>query len=508
VDLHSLSVERVRDFGKVYLALALWRRLGLSHFLEQTIAPGREQIGWEQIACLLVLGRFCAQESELALSEHWFHTTALDDLLGIDASKINDDRLYRGLDALLPHKDALFGHLQERYSSWFGTRFEFLLYDVTSTYFEGQGVRNEHAKRGYSRDHRSDCVQVCIGLVVTPEGLPVAYEMFDGNRADVTTVEDIVDLMEGKYGQAERIWVMDRGMVSEDNLDYLREKGARYIVGTPKSQLKHFEKDLLEESDWSEVEPGLEVKLVSNPDGAGDEQYVLCRSASRGAKESAMLVQQRKRLRAKLDQIDKGLRKRGQKTDMVWKRIGRWLGRYTLAEKIFSVEVELDRDKQACGLRIIEDESRLEWAGYAHGAYLLRTNCIERDPRQLWRWYIQLTQAEAAFRTTKSDLGLRPIYHQKTDRVQAHVLVCFLALALWRSLEMWMKAKGLGTSARQLLKEMNTIRSMDVILQVKNDRKLRLRMVGKPDNLAADLLDRLGLKMPGRSKRIENVVEN
>ncbi len=234
--------------------------------------------------------------------------TALEDLLGVDAAQINDDRLYRGLDLLGAHKEQLCAHLMERYRDWFGVRFEFLLYDVTSTFFEGQAAANEKAARGYSRDSRPDCKQVCIGLVCTPEGLPLAFEVFAGNRADVTTVEEIVEMMEKKYGVAERVWVMDRGMVSEENIDFLREQKARYLVGTPKSQLRKFEAALLEKEGWSQVQPGLEAKLVPHPDGQGEEQFVLCRSQARREKEAAMLARQRERLGEELGKIDRALR--------------------------------------------------------------------------------------------------------------------------------------------------------------------------------------------------------
>ena len=233
------------------------------------------------MACLLTLARFCAQKSELEVAERWYADSALEDLLGIPWQRVNDARLYRGLAVLHAHKEGLCAHLMERYRSWFGVRFEFLLYDVTSTFFEGQAMRNKKAARGYSRDKRPDCKQVCIGLVVTPEGLQLAYEVFVSNRADVTTVEEIVEAMEKKYGLAERIWILDRGMVSEENIEFLRAKGARYIVGTPKSQLRQFEKELLDSEHWSEVVPGVEVKMVAHPDGAGIEQFVLCRSKSR-----------------------------------------------------------------------------------------------------------------------------------------------------------------------------------------------------------------------------------
>lgn len=505
-NLCGIRVERLRDFGKPYLALALWRRLHLHRFFEENLPRGREGVGWDQIAFVLGCGRFCEQASELALAEHWYATTALEDLLGIKPELIYGNRLYRGLDEVLPLREKLFTHLRKRYESCFGSRFEFLLYDITSTYFEGQCMRNGQAQRGYSRDNRADCKQVCIGLVVSPEGLPLAYEVFDGNRADVTTVEEIVERMEKHYGAAERIWVMDRGMVSEDNLDYLRDKGALYIVGTPKSQLKHFQRDLLEEDNWSRVHD-VQVKLVKHPDERGSEQYVLCRSVARANKEHAMLEKQCARLREKLEGIKVSLGKRPQSMQVIERRVGRWLGRNTIAEKIFTVEVHANESGQACGLDYTEDQSKLAWAGHAHGAYLLRTNCLAKDPAAVWRWYIQLTQAEDAFRCTKSDLGLRPVFHHTEERVQAHILICFLSLVMWRSLEMWLQIRGLGSCARQVIKQMQSIRSMDVVVPVRDGSTARIRVVGKPDGYTADVLAQLGLKLPSRPKIIENVVE-
>lgn len=506
VNLSGVRVERVREFGKVYVALALWRRLGLDRFLSEHLACGRERIDWATVACILSVGCFCAQPSELAISETWYARTALDDLLGVRSADVYDNRLYRGLDALLPVREALFGHLRARYQSLFGSRFEFLLYDITSTYFEGRCARNRQAQHGYSRDRRFDCRQVCIGLVVTPDGLPLAYEVFDGNRSDVTTVRDMVARMEHHYGQAERIWVMDRGMVSEENLDFLRQRQALYIVGTPKRQLRHFARDLFDARSWQRVESGVEVKLVRHPDGHGHERYILCRSHRRYEKEAAMLRRQRDRLRAQLVHIDASLQKRHAKAEVIERRIGKWLGRYTAAAKLFHVEV-IAPSGWATGLRIDEDDTKMSWAQAAHGAYLLRTNCQEQDPQKLWRWYIQLAEIEDAFRTCKSDLGLRPIYHHRTDRVQAHIFVCFLALVMWRSLEMWLNAKGLGTCARQVLKELDTIRSMDVVLPIAGKPDVRLRVVGKPEKPAATLLARMQLKLPTRPKQIQNVVE-
>jgi len=513
VDLGGVRVELVREFGQVYLGLSLWRRLGLHTLLKELLEAGQADVPWELTACILTVARFCGQQSELEVAERWYADSALEDLLGVPFGQVNESRLYRGLDVLHAYKDRLCAHLLGRYKDWFGVGFEFLLYDVTSTYFEGQALRNEKAARGYSRDHRPDCKQVNIGLVVTPEGLPIGYEVFKGNTADVTTVEDMVELMEKKYGQAQRIWVMDRGMISEDNLDYLRVRKARYLVGTPKRQLKQFEAQLLEKENWAEVQAGVEVKLVPHPDGGTDEQYVLCRSKARREKEAAMLELARQRLRAKLDQTHTSLQKRpARDPGVIERRIGRWLGRFPAAERLLDVTVERNAAGHATGLKITERAERSAWAGHAHGAYLLRTNCTEKDPAKLWRWYMQLSQAEDAFRISKSDLSLRPVFHQKTERVEAHLLVCFLTLALWRTLEQWMHGKGLGNCARQLLKELATVRSLDVVLPVKETesqatREVRLRVVARPDRPVAELLVRLGLELPSAPKIVQNVVE-
>jgi len=513
VDLQGVRVERVREFGQVYLGLSLWRRLGLHKLLKEIIEPGQEEVPWDLTACILTMARFCGQRSELEVAERWYADSVLEDLLGVPLSQVNDARLYRGLDVLHAHRDKLCTHLLERYRDWFGVQFEFLLYDVTSTYFEGQALRNKKAARGYSRDHRPDCKQVNIGLVVTPEGLPIGYEVFAGNRADVTTVEEMVELMEKKYGQARRIWVLDRGMISEENIDFLRTRQAYYLVGTPKSRLKKFQAHLLEQENWAQVQAGVEVKLVPHPDGGTDEQYVLCRSNARREKEVAMLELARQRLRAQLDKTHASLQKRpARDAGLIERRIGRWLGRFPSAERLITVKVERNAKGHATGLSITEHAERSAWAEHAHGAYLLRTNCPEKDPAKLWGWYMQLSQAEDAFRISKSDLSLRPVFHQKTERVEAHILVCFLTLALYRTLEMWMRGKGLGNCSRQLIKEVATVRSMDVVLPVKEaqgqqTREVRLRVVARPDRLVAELLVRLGLELPSVPKIVQNVVE-
>jgi transposase len=508
VNLRGVQVERLRHFGDVYLGLVLWHRLGLMEFCKEQMLEGREDIPWWVMAAVLTLARFCAPSSELQIAESWYAKTALEDLLGVPKEKINEDRLYRALDKLLPHKDALCRHLQKRYGELFGATFDFLIYDVTSSYFEGSGKHNAKAKRGYSRDGRPDCVQVCIGLVTSPEGLPLAFEVFDGNRVDVTTVDDVIEMMEGKYGKAHRVWVMDRGMVSEENLEILRRRNAHYIVGTPKAMLRKFERELTE-AGWEEVRPGVEIKLCASPEGI-DETFVLCRSEGRQEKERAILNRFITRLEAGLAKLKAQAESgRLRDKDKAERRIGRLLERNSRASSLFDVTVE--EQPGAEGPRIIviinKRTERADWARETSGSYLLRTNWEERDPKELWKLYIQLTQAEDAFRTTKSDLGLRPIFHQTTERTDAHILVCFLALAMWRTLQQWMECSGLGTAPRKLVEELREIRAVDVLLPARN-KTIRLRTVSKAPQPLRILLQRLGLPLPNQPKVIENVVQN
>ena len=508
VDTSRARVERLRRFGEVYLGLALWRRLKLDAFFDESMDAGREEIPWGTMACILVLARFCAPSSELQIADFWCGTKALDDLLGVTPEKVNDDRLYRALDALLPHKDALFGHFQKVYGELFGTTFDILLYDITSTYFEGQAAGNPQARRGYSRDSRPDCVQVCIALVVTPEGLPLAYEVFDGNRTDVTTVEELVETMREKYGHERRTWVMDRGMVSEDNLEMLREAKASYLVGTPKSMLKQFERDLLE-ADWEQVESDVEVKLRPSPEGEG-ETFVLCRSRGRIEKEKAIREKQRIKLETELGRLKtrinadtRTLRSRS----TAERRVGRLFQKYSRAARFFQVDIkETDDSSHKSGKRlaiaVTQDPAHREWAELADGCYLLRTNLESQEPKALWCTYIGLTQIEDSFRISKHDLGLRPIFHQKPERTQAHILVCFLALAMWRTLQLWMEGAGLGTAPRKLLEEMAEVRSLDIVLPTGADRDIRLRTVSRPEEHLAILLQKLELTLPNKPKPI------
>jgi transposase len=507
VDINRVSVERLRNFGDIYLALLLWHHLGFADFCKEHMPEGREAIPWSVMACILTSARFCAPSSELQIAESWYDKTALDDLLGVPADRINDDRLYRALDALLPHKDALCGYLQDRYGELFGETFDFLFYDITSTYFEGMALGNSQAKRGYSRDSRPDCPQVCIGLVTSREGLPLAFEVFDGNRADVTTTEEMVLTMESKYGKANRIWVMDRGMVSEENIEFMQDRGARYLIGTPKSMLRKFERELLAK-DWEEVHPGVEVKICASPEGK-DETFVLCRSEGRKDKEAAILNRFVSRLEAGLnklkEQADLGKLRDRQKAE---RRIGRLLERNSRAASLFEVTVTETGDgkNKRLAVKITKNEDRYQWALQSGGNYILRTNWNEADPKTIWKRYIQLTEVEDAFRTEKHDLGMRPIYHQKQDRTQAHILVCFLSLAMWRTLQQWMKASGLGTAPRKFIEELREVKCLDVVLPAK-DKTIRLRIVSTPSKALKVLLQRMKILLPNRPKIIENVVK-
>ena len=508
VDTARARVERLRRFGEVYLGLALWRRLKLDAFFDAAMPEGRETVAWGTMACILSLARFCAPSSELQIAEFWYGKTALDDLLGVAPEQVNEDRLYRALDALLPHKEDLFRHFQRVYGELFGTAFDLLLYDITSTYFEGNMEGNPQAKRGYSRDGRPDCVQVCIALVVTPEGLPLAYEVFDGNRTDITTVDEIVALMRDKYGHERRTWVMDRGMVSEDNLQLLRESGAEYLVGTPKSRLKNFEQRLLEE-DWETVEPGVEVKLCPAPDG-DRETFVMCRSAGRSDKERAIREKQRERLQAALEKLkthidtpERALRSRSQAA----RRVGRLFQKYSRAARFFQVDIGATKDpshksQQRLTMTISQREEDRAWAELSDGCYLLRTNLTEQNAATLWKTYIGLTQIEDSFRISKHDLGLRPIYHHKQDRAQAHILVCFLALVMWRTLQQWMNGCGLGDAPRKLLEQIAEVRSLDIVLPTATAIPIRLRTVSRPETHLAILLQKLGLPLPNKPKSI------
>jgi transposase len=510
VRLKGVRLERVRDFGDVWLAWGLWRLLGLDTLLAASMPAGREEVPWPTVAAILAVARFCEPASELHIEHTWYRRTALDALLGVPAAKVHTDRLYAGLDALLAHKETIERHLKERLGDLFELEYDLLLYDITSTYFEGQCAANPLAQRGYSRDGRPDCPQVCIGLVVTTDGMPLGYEVFAGNRNDATTVEEIVAAMERKYGRAGRVWVMDRGMVSEANLKHLRRRGGFYIVGTPKALLRQFEK-YLTDRDWQEVQAGVEVKLVPGPDG--DETFILARSADRRQKERAMHQRFVERLAAALVKLRAAAESGRLKDEAVAQhRLGRLHERYWRAAGAFDVAIEkLDPPQGKVRLRVTWKRNARwsDWKALADGCYLLRTNLQSVDPATLWKRYIQLTEAEWAFRITKDELEIRPIWHQKEERVKAHILVCFLAYVLWKTLGGWMRRAGLGDAPRSLVEELAKIKSGDVLLPTETrpgetNRTLCLCCVTEPDAAQRVLLHRLGLTLPRRLRPIDD----
>jgi transposase len=501
VRLDQIRLERARRFGDVWLGWRLWQGLALDRFCDDHMAEGREQVPWAAIAAILVIARLCEPSSELHIAEDWYRRTALDDLLGVGVERINDDRLYRALDHLLPHKEALEVHLKERLGALFGLDYELLLYDVTSTYFEGQAAANPLARRGYSRDHRADCKQVCIGLVVTRDGVPLGYEVFAGNRTDVTTVEEIVTTMERRYGAARRIWVMDRGMVSGENIAWLQSSGRQYLVGTSKSELKTFAAQLADRRDWREVRDGVEAKVCAGPDGS--ETFLLVRSAERRQKEQAMHARFCARIEAGLASLQRRIEHAQKPIDRsaAERQIGRLLGRNSRAAARYAIRLVGDSMLPA-GARLewSTHPEWDEWSSHSEGCYVLRTNLRDWTSEALWRTYIQLSEAEAAFRINKSELSIRPIWHQREHRVLAHILVCFLAYVLWKTLEQWQSRAGLGNSPRTVLQELAAINSTDVVLPTAAapSRELRLRCVVRPDRAQAVLLERLGLRLPER----------
>jgi transposase len=508
VRLSGVRFERLRDFGDVWLALGLWRLVQLDRLLAKLMPIGREDVGWSDMAAILTLARFCEPASELHIEHTWYRRTALDELLGVPVEKVNTDRLYAALDVLLPHKEAIEKHLRERLGYLFDLQCDLLLYDVTSTYFEGECAGNPLARRGYSRDSRPDCLQVCIGLVVTPEGIPLGYEVFAGNRHDSTTVKEVIAAMERKYGRARRVWVMDRGMVSEANLEYLRAHGGSYIVGTPKSQLRWFEQHLTEQG-WQEAQAGVEVKLVKSPDGS--ETFILARSADRRQKEQAMHERFRVRMEAALTKLQAAAEcGRLREAGVAHQRWGRLKQQYWRVAAAYEVTIEaLPHALGKARLRITwrRNDRWSDWATLSEGCYLLRSNLTDLDPATLWKRYIQLTEAEWAFRITKDELRIRPIWHQKEGRVNAHILVCFLAYVLWKTLAEWMQRSGLGDAPRTLIEELANIKSGDVVLPTKSrsgetSQSVRLRCVTTPDEPQSVLLNRLGLNLPQRLRRL------
>ena len=510
--VNRVRLERTRQFGACFLGWELWRRLGLDGFYEQAMDGEAAEVPWSRVAAVLAINRLCAPGSELAIEERWYPSTALDDLLEIEEGKINDTRLYRCLDRILPHKTKLEQHLKQRYGELFGAEFDVLLYDLTSTYVEGAAEKNAMMGRGYSRDHRPDCEEMVSALIVNREGFPFSYETFDGNRADVSTMESILRMVERKYGKARRIWVMDRGIVSEENLAAIRKRGGQYLVGTPRRQMKRFEAELLQD-DWTQVRADVEVKQVAIP--TGEETYILCRTAARKEKEKAIRKRFSTRMEAALEALEKNIA-RGRLKDRykMERRLGRIQARHPQVNDLFEVAL---RDTPA-GVRLVWEmkEDRKAWRDLREGAYMLRTNLQADSTEQMWSMYMQLTEAEASFRALKSELSIRPLFHHKEPRVKAHVLVAFLGYALWVTLKHLLQRRSAIVpqssaseadnaqpfSPMKALALLSTLQSADIVLPTTDGREIRLRRITEPTAEQKSLLHQLGLSLPERLKSL------
>jgi transposase len=500
INVRAIRTESVADFGDAWLAIELLKRLGLFQFFQQNLSSNREKISWTDMAVILVISRFCDPSSELYIAEHFYEHSALPHLLGVPSQAIYENRLYRAMDKLLPHKQKLEKHLKERFGELFDIHYDLLLYDITSTYFEGQANQNSQAQRGYSRDQRPDCKQVLIALVVTREGLPLGYEILAGNRHDSTTVQDIVNKIETQYGAADRIWVMDRGMTSKNNIAFLTQSHRSYIIGTPKCQLRQFERQLLTK-DWQQVEPGVEVKCCPSADG--NETFILCRSLSRKEKEQAMFERFKTRIEDGLQKIKMACEERRIKTiGAAERRIGRILQKNSRAARLFDVQVSQSK-KGKIEIHWTKKQMQSDWAALSHGCYLLHSNITNWSPQELWRAYIHLTDVEEAFRIHKSDFELRPVWHQKENRVQAHILVCFLAFVLWKCLAQMCNNAGLGNEPRKIVDEFKHIRLTDVILPTKKGMEIKLHCISSPDEHQKILLQHLKMNLPSRLKTVK-----
>ena len=492
VHLDRMDLHRPRQWGACWLACELYEQLGLDHFWAERLPDSRQGTCWRDILQTLVCYRLIDPGSEWRLHRLWFEQSAMGDLLGRDYGLVEKNALYRTLDKVLKHKQALFSHLQERWKDLFGAKFDVLLYDLTSTYFESPPPEDEKDKRrfGYSRDKRNDCVQVVIALIVTPEGFPLAYEVLPGNTADKTTLKDFLKKIEGQYGKAERIWIMDRGIPTEAVLEQMRtsDPPVFYLVGTPKGRLNKLESQLLE-LDWQAVRPGVDVKLLPHQ----QELYVLARSRDRVNKERAMRRRQLKALWKRLIQ----LRRMRLSARQLLLKLGEARGRYRVAWRLLDLELPTGtrRSKRATfSFRLNRDKLRA--ARRREGRYLLRTNLSGRDPAQLWQFYIRLTEIEAAFKNLKDDLNLRPIYHQLQNRIEAHIFVAFIAYCLHVTLRARLRALAGGLTPRAVLDKFAQIQMLDVHFPTTDGRTLILSRYTQPQTDQKILLDQLGWILP------------
>jgi transposase len=486
VVLSSLMVRRPRRFGDCWMGCKLWEDLGLRAFWQDALGEQRGEVPWAKVVELLAVNRLCDPRSELFIHEKWFPQTAMDLLLDCPAAVAEKDRLYRALDRMVAHKDALEGHLADKWRDLFGASFDVLLYDLTSTYFEGEAQEVEKAARGYSRDHRPDCAQLVIAVVVTPEGLPLSYEVFEGNRADATTLEVMLEEVEAKHGRARRIWVFDRGIVSEANLQRLRERGGQYVVGTPRHRLQEYEKALLA-GPWQQINESVQVQLIAQE----QETYVLARSVDRAKKEEAMRWRQIRGLMRDLVKLRRSIRKGSLvDSDKVLMRLGRLSERWPRAWHYVSTQW------QESTLHWHWDRQALRLAQHRDGAYLLRTNLSDQGPETLWRMYVQLTEVEAVFRALKSELAIRPIWHWVGPRVEAHVMVAFLGYCLWVCLKQKLKAAAPGLSPWQVLDQFKRIVQVEVWFKLKDGGAICLPRITQPEPTQAMLLHQMNWSLP------------
>jgi transposase len=490
VKLSEMQLRRARPYGNCWLGCELWRQLELDRFWEQKLPRGREGVSWAQVLQLLVVNRLIDPGSEFRLHRQWFDQSAMDVLLGVDFCVAEKDRLYRCLDRILEHKQELFQHLQQRWKELFDAQFEVLLYDLTSTYVEGEAEQNPKAKRGYSRDGRPDCKQVVVALVITPEGFPLAYEVMDGNTSDKTTLRGFLKKIEGLYGKARRVWLMDRGIPTEAVLAEMRasEQEMYYLVGTPRGRVSKYEKHWLD-LPWRKVRDSVEVKLFSQ-DG---ELYVLAKSEGRQAKEIAIRRKKLARLMRKL----RAMRRSCPKRDQLLMRVG---AAKTEAGRAFGfVKINLPKAGQEVTHETFTfqvDKAKLKDAQLRDGHYLLRTNLVAEDPAVLWDRYMQLVQIEAAFKCLKSELGIRPIYHQLEHRVEAHILVAFLAYCLTVTLKWRLQVHAPGLTPRAVLEKLAAIQTLDVWLPTTDGRYLVMPRYTEPEADLALLLHQLRIVLP------------
>src|SRR5882757_902147 len=490
VKLSAMQLRRARPYGNCWLGCELWRQLELDRFWAQKLPRGRESVSRAQVLQLLVVNRLIDPGSEFRLHRQWFDQSAMDVLLGVDFAVAEKDRLYRCLDRILEHKQELFQHLQQRWKDLFDAQFDVLLYDLTSTYVEGEAEQNPKAKRGYSRDGRPDCKQVVVALVITPEGFPLAYEVMDGNTSDKTTLRGFLEKIESAYGKARRVWLMDRGIPTEAVLAEMRdpEREMFYLVGTPRAKIKQYEKQWLD-LPWQKVRESVEVKLFAQE----GELYVLAKSEGRQAKEIAMRRKKLARLLRKL----RTMRRSCPKRDQLLMRIG---AAKTEAGRAFQfVTIHLPGARQEVtreSFRFQLDKAKLKEAEMRDGHYLLRTNLVAEDPAVLWDRYMQLTQIEAAFKCLKSDLGIRPIYHQLEHRVEAHILVAFLAYCLTVTLKHRLQVHAPGLTPRAVLEKLAAIQTLDVCLPTTDGRTLVMPRYTEPQADLALLLHQLRIVLP------------